>query len=167
MATAKMMFKEVAEKEVVFDNSVIQDNHKVTLGILYNNNRNEKELVVYDTHNWSGDVTGAYPTIPFSNIGEYEVFIHQGLEGSKGGVVYVDGTDTTSRKWLVAFDTPNNKCHVEAGPIGATDWNAVEVLLNQADTDSHHTDPVFEGRAAARFRGDDGNKRRLEVLFVN
>ncbi|XP_074310322.1 uncharacterized protein LOC141646270 [Silene latifolia] len=165
MATTKMI-KKVDGKEVVFDNSIIQDNHKVTVGVVYNTNKNRKDLVVYDTHSWSGDVTGAYPTVPYNDTGRYEVFIHQGLEGSKGGVVYADGTDSTARKWLVAFDTPNNKCYVEAGPIGPTDWNVVEVHLNKSEGYSNYTDPAFGGKAAARVHSlDDVTNRRLDVFF--
>ncbi|XP_074307081.1 uncharacterized protein LOC141642253 [Silene latifolia] len=178
MATAKMselehqarlelMIKEAAGK-VVFNESIIQDNYKVTKATMHNSVKDLKDLVVYDSHSWLGDVVESYPS-PVHNMDTdpYASFIHQGSDGSKGGVVYVDGTDSTARKWLAAFDAPNNKCYVECGPIGPTNWKVVEENLNQSGNLSSYNDPVLGGWAGAHvYRDPDGNVNQYHLYIA-
>ncbi|XP_021840040.1 jasmonate-induced protein homolog [Spinacia oleracea] len=128
----------------------------VTNGNLVNTIKDKAVLRIIDQHNWSGKPVPLYPEVlPFGEVVQFE---HRGPlpGGCKGGVVYADGTDSTARKWLVAFHIPNNEYHhsgdkvyVEAGPIGPIDWNVVEVKLDASEYTSSYVDPVFGGKAWA------------------
>lgn len=83
----------------------------VTNGNLVNTIKDKAVLRIIDQHNWSGKPVPLYPEVlPFGEVVQFE---HRGPlpGGCKGGVVYADGTDSTARKWLVAFHIPNNEYH--------------------------------------------------------
>ncbi|KMT09605.1 hypothetical protein BVRB_6g130590 [Beta vulgaris subsp. vulgaris] len=121
------------------------------------------ELQIIDEHNWSGRPREPYPQVIPAQIDPVE-FVHLGPtpQGSKAGVVYADGVDSTARKWLVAFDNQAKKVYVEAGPTGPVDWNVIEVKLDASEDVSKYQDPILGGKAVATIKG-----YRVAVLFSN
>ena len=77
----------------------------VTVGFIKNYHKDKLALQIIDQHDWSGEPARPYPQVIPAEIDPVE-FVHLGPipQGSKAGVVYADGTDSTARKWLVAFD---------------------------------------------------------------
>ncbi|XP_021725864.1 jasmonate-induced protein homolog [Chenopodium quinoa] len=127
----------------------------ITHGFIVNRHKNNVSLQILDQHNWSGNPVPSYPQTIVVSQDPIEFKHHGPLpEGSKGGVVYADGVDSTTRKWLVAFDLLKKKVYVEAGPIGPVDWNVIEVRLDASGNSSVSVDPVFGGRAEAGNNGD-------------
>ncbi|XP_021730452.1 jasmonate-induced protein homolog [Chenopodium quinoa] len=109
----------------------------------------------HDQHNLSGNPVPSYPQ--FIPLQKYPIeFKHHGPlpQGSKGGVVYVDGAYSTARKWLIAFDYSNKKVYAEAGPIEDVDWNVIEVKLDASGDSSFHEDPALGGKAHAAINDD-------------
>ncbi|XP_048502599.2 uncharacterized protein LOC104895316 [Beta vulgaris subsp. vulgaris] len=135
----------------------------VTLGFIKNYHKDKLALQIIDQHDWSGEPAKPYPQVIPAQVDPVE-FRHLGPvpQGSKAGVVYADGTDSTARKWLVAFDGQAKKVYVEAGPIGPVDWNVIEVKLDASEDVSKYQDPILGGKAAATFKG-----YRVAVLFSN
>ncbi|XP_021730490.1 uncharacterized protein LOC110697422 [Chenopodium quinoa] len=129
----------------------------ITRGFIVNHHKKFAPLKLYDQHNWSGRPVPSYPeVVVYQQLDPPIPFKHQGPlpQGSRGGVVYADGVDSTARKWLVAFDLLKQKVYVEAGPIGPIDWNVVEVKLQASGDHKYYEDPVFGGKAEARNDGD-------------
>ncbi|KMT15123.1 hypothetical protein BVRB_3g062410 [Beta vulgaris subsp. vulgaris] len=75
------------------------------------------------------------------------------LEAVRWGVVYADGTDSTARKWVVAFDSAAQKAYAEAGPFGPVDWNVVEVKLGLSESKVEYVDSALGGKTVAEING--------------
>ena len=84
-----------------------------TLGLIKNYHKDKLALQIIDQHDWSGRPREPYPQVIPAQIDPVE-FVHLGPvpEGSKAGVVYADGADSTARKWLVAFDNQAHKVRI-------------------------------------------------------
>ncbi|CAO2831654.1 unnamed protein product [Amaranthus hypochondriacus] len=103
-------------------------------------------------HFWAGQ--GVNFLFGFAS-GTYGVVTQRGElpAGVKWGVAYVDGPDSTARKWVVAFDTAAQKAYAEAGPTGPIDWDAVEVKLGLSGSKSEVEDPILGGKCTAKIIG--------------
>ncbi|KAK9690188.1 hypothetical protein RND81_09G110100 [Saponaria officinalis] len=84
-------------------------------GLIWNNHKDNKTLLLNDQHDWSKNPVKFYPLnmIP-SDFEKPNYLGHQAPLpiGAKGGVVYVDGKGPAARKWLVAFDCVQNKVYI-------------------------------------------------------
>ncbi|XP_021730323.1 uncharacterized protein LOC110697266 [Chenopodium quinoa] len=139
-----------AKGKIASEGKVEAEEQSLTQGFLVNRTKNNVTLQKVGEYNWSGKPVTSYPE--FIPVQDEEVrFEHQGPlpEGSVGGIVYADGTESTSRKWLVAFDTPKKKAYVEAGPAGPVDWNVIKVKLDASGYRSEYEDPVLGGKIYA------------------
>ncbi|KAL9237535.1 hypothetical protein vseg_012070 [Gypsophila vaccaria] len=127
-------------------------------------NRTKKMLYVVEMHFWHGS-TYHFPTpIPATGGVDYPQF-GTPPDGVKFGVVYADGHDSLSRKFVAAAHVPlpvvagNNpgKVYVEAGPVGPVDWDVIEVKLNTSTSNrAVYDDPIFKGRVEAEIRNNNG-----------
>ncbi|KAL9247362.1 hypothetical protein vseg_020803 [Gypsophila vaccaria] len=162
-AILEKLVKEITESGVVEANA--GGGHggiTVTTGFLFNSQKGARKLDIIDEHHWSGELD---ETAPFPPSLEWDLttmpppFRHRGRipEGSVAGVVYADGHDSTARKWLIAFDNPNRKVYVEAGPAGLVDWNVIKVKLDQSGSRSHYEDPILGGLAHGAFTEMENN----------
>ncbi|XP_021725930.1 uncharacterized protein LOC110703576 [Chenopodium quinoa] len=139
-----------AKAKIASEGKVEAEVQSLTRGFLVNRTKDNITLQKVDEHNWSGKPVTSYPE--FIPVQDEEVrFDHRGPlpEGSVGGIVYADGTDSTARKWLVAFDTPKQKAYVEAGPMGEVDWNVIKVKLDASEYRSEYEDPILGGKIYA------------------
>ncbi|KAL9247361.1 hypothetical protein vseg_020802 [Gypsophila vaccaria] len=162
-AILEKLMKEITESRVAEANA--GGGHggiTVTTGFVHNYQRKDpKELYLIEEHHWSGEVDGTAPFPP--SLGWHDSstpsFRHLGgvPEGSVVGVVYADGHDSTARKWLIAFDNPNRKVYVEAGPFGPVDWNVIKVKLDQCGARSEYLDPVLGGQVYGVFNTREKN----------
>lgn len=90
----------------------IQNNISRTIGYLDNYHKvPQTQLRLVEQYNWAGNSDPTCPIPPTIPWRDRTQFRHQGPfpGGSVAGVVYSDGNDSTARKWLVAFDRPNQK----------------------------------------------------------
>ncbi|XP_074312507.1 uncharacterized protein LOC141647996 [Silene latifolia] len=152
--------------KATFDASLPQG-QSITQGLMWNNNRHQKNLVLIDQHIWSGELTRAYPNpLVYSRQGQPSIFILEGPNGSKGGVVYADGIENTDRQWLLAFDGTADKVYVEAGRRSPTKWEEVEDKLNESGSQSESVDPEYGGKAYAEIQRAQG-RSLVFVWFSN
>ncbi|KAL9240708.1 hypothetical protein vseg_014895 [Gypsophila vaccaria] len=75
-------------------------------------------------------------------------------EGAKFGFEFVDGPDTTARKFVIAVDTKANKVYANSGPVGPIDWNVVEVDLDEGGAKAEYEDPILGGKVVASVGGN-------------
>ncbi|XP_021725875.1 jasmonate-induced protein homolog [Chenopodium quinoa] len=164
----KAIFEELikaARDKAALEPKVSAKEEVVSSGYISNRHKDPVTLRLHDQHNWSGNPVLSYPQFIPRQKHPIE-FKHQGPlpQGSKGGVVYADGDDSTARKWLIAFDYSNNKVYAEAEPIGDVDWNVIEVKLDASGESSLYEDPVLGGKAHAAINGD---ARIVVAWFIN
>ncbi|XP_021725844.1 jasmonate-induced protein homolog [Chenopodium quinoa] len=153
----------VAREKAALEPKADDQEEAVTRGLIVNRQKNNLTMHLYDQHNWYGNPVPSFPSSIIIQMHPVE-FKHKGPlpQGSKGGVVYADQKSFPPRKWLLAFDLLKKKVYVEAGPIGPTDWNVVEVKLDASEDRSTYEDSIFGGKASG---SNDG--KNVFAMFYN
>ncbi|KAK9725252.1 hypothetical protein RND81_05G131600 [Saponaria officinalis] len=113
-----------------------------------------RSLVYYsEIHFWEGHSPYSYPDLPVDSgvrVAQYGVL----PVGVKVGLVFVDGHDSGSRRFVVAVDSPARKIYAETGSNGPVDWKAVEDKLGMAGDMTEFNDPVLGGKIVATMVDD-------------
>ncbi|KAL9237534.1 hypothetical protein vseg_012069 [Gypsophila vaccaria] len=124
-------------------------------------NRTQKILSPVENHFWHGTTYFTPKPLPVIGGFDYPQFGTR-PDGVKFGIVYADGDDSLSRKFVAVVHVPlpvvasnPGKVYVESGPIGPIDWNVMEVKLNMSTSNKAvYDDPIFKGRVEAEIKSD-------------
>lgn len=141
-------------KEVIKDKEVIKEENKegekkmqstittTIYGALDNRSTGSCPMSFLDRHEWVGSVPDHDPYPSVLEKDRLKMFVLPGP--SKGGVAYLQN----DRRWLLAWDSRNNKIYVECGSHkGAVDWNGVQVKLDGSRNTSVCWDKITDAKA--------------------
>ncbi|KAL9240705.1 hypothetical protein vseg_014893 [Gypsophila vaccaria] len=120
-------------------------------------NATKKLVSTNEIHFWRGKPF-SFPDVQ-SGTGATVVQTGGYPEGAKFGIEFVDGPDTTARKFVIAVDTKAGKIYANSGPIGPIDWNVVEVELDEGRAEAEYDDLILGGKVVATVKGSSAHAR--------